>query len=144
MKIHLIFHVILLSHITSDFLSSQHQKSQEIIIIKNDEKFWYVNNILNFKCDKCYNSSLLKYYIDWKDYFSTWKFFHLLNNYEQALNEYHLVNSVVEKSHVLSCMMFQCQCQKFKFNLHCLNFAQIWLRSCLNLSQIFCLNLIQM
>jgi len=27
MKIHLIFHVILLSHITSDFLSSQHQKS---------------------------------------------------------------------------------------------------------------------
>jgi len=27
MKIHLIFHVILLSHITSDFLLNQHQKS---------------------------------------------------------------------------------------------------------------------
>ncbi len=71
MKIHSIFHVILLSYITSDFLLSQHQKSQELIIIKNDERFWYVNSILNFQHDKCYNSSLLKYYIDWKDHFST-------------------------------------------------------------------------
>jgi len=39
MKIHSIFHVILLSYITSDFLSSQHQKSQELIIIKNDKRF---------------------------------------------------------------------------------------------------------
>ncbi len=112
MKIHSIFHVILLNHITSDFLSSQHQKLQELIVIKNDERFWYVNSILNFKCDKCYNSSLLKYYIDWKDHFSTWESFHLLNNYEQALDEYHLVNSVIEESHVLSCVISQCQCQE--------------------------------
>ncbi len=59
MKIYSIFHVILLSYIASDFLSSQRQKSQELIIIKNDERFWYVNSILNFKHDKCYNSSLL-------------------------------------------------------------------------------------
>ncbi len=39
MKIHSIFHVILLSHITSDFLSNQRQKSQELIIIKNDKRF---------------------------------------------------------------------------------------------------------
>jgi len=39
MKIHSIFHVILLSHITSDSLSNQHQKSQELIIVKNDERF---------------------------------------------------------------------------------------------------------
>jgi len=39
MKIHSIFHVILLNHITSDFLSSQHQKLQELIVIKNDERF---------------------------------------------------------------------------------------------------------
>ncbi len=64
MKIHSIFYVILLNHITSDFLLSQHQKSQELVIIKNDERFWYVNSILNFKRDKCYNSSLLKYYIN--------------------------------------------------------------------------------
>ena len=64
MKIHSIFHVILLSYIASDFLSSQYQKSQKLIIIKNDKRFWYVNSILNFKHDRCYNSSLLKYYIN--------------------------------------------------------------------------------
>ncbi len=106
MKIHLIFHVILLSHIASDFLLNQHQKSWKLIIIKNDKRFWYVNSILNFKHDKHYNSLLLKYYVDWKDHFSTWESFHLLNNCEQMLNKYHLVNSVVEKSHVLSCVMF--------------------------------------
>jgi len=112
MKIYLIFHVTLLNHIASEFLSSQRQKSWELIIIKNDERFWYVNSILNFKRDKCYNSSLLKYYIDWEDHFSTWKSFHLLNNCEQALNKYHLVNFVIEESHVLSCVMSQCQCQE--------------------------------
>jgi len=110
MKIHSIFHVILLNHITSDFLLNQRQKSQELIVIKNDKRFWYVNSILNFKRDKCYNSLLLKYYIDWEDHFSTWESFHLLNNYEQSLDEYYLINSVVEESHVLSCVMSQCQC----------------------------------
>jgi len=112
MKIHSIFHVILLSHIASDSLSNQHQKSWELVVIENDERFWYVNSILNFKRDRCYNSFLLKYYIDWEDHFSTWKSFHLLNNYEQALDEYHLVNSVAEELHVLSCVMSQCQCQE--------------------------------
>ncbi len=112
MKIHSVFHVILLNHIASDSLSSQRQKLQELVVVENDERFWYLNSILNFKRDRCYNSSLLKYYIDWKDHFSTWKSFHLLNNCEQALNEYHLVNSVAEESHVLSCVMSQCQCQE--------------------------------
>ncbi len=108
MKIHSIFHVTFLNHITSDFLSNQHQKLQKLIIIENDKRFWYVNSILNFKHDKYYNSSLLKYYVNWEDHFFTWKFFHLLNNCKQTLNEYHLVNSVVEESHVLSCMISQC------------------------------------
>ncbi len=112
MKIHSIFHVILLNHIASDLLLSQHQKSWELIIIKNDKRFWYVNSILNFKRDKHYNSSLLKYYVDWENHFFTWESFHLLNNCEQALNEYYLVNSVVEESHVLLCVMSQCQCQE--------------------------------
>ncbi len=112
MKIHSIFHVTFLNYITSDSLLNQHQKSQKLIIIKNDKRFWYVNSILNFKRDKCYNSFLLKYYIDWKDHFFTWESFHLLNNCEQAFNEYHFVNSVVEESHVLSCVIFQCQCQE--------------------------------
>ncbi len=108
MKIHSIFHVILLNYIASDSLLNQHQKSWKLIIVKNNKRFWYVNSILNFKRDKHYNSSLLKYYIDWENYFSTWKLFHLLNNCEQMLNEYHLVNSVIEESYVLSCVMFQC------------------------------------
>ncbi len=112
MKIHSVFHVTLLSHIASDSLLSQRQKPQELVVIKNDERFWYVNSILNFKRDRHYNSLLLKYYVDWKDHFSTWEFFNLLNNCEQALDEYHLVNSVVEESHVLSCVMSQCQCQE--------------------------------
>ncbi len=112
MKIHSVFHVILLSHIASDSLSSQRQKLQKLVVVENDERFWYVNSILNFKRDRCYNSSLLKYYVDWKDHFSIWKSFHLLNNCEQALDEYHLANSVAEESHVLSCVMSQCQCQE--------------------------------
>ena len=64
MKIHSVFHVTLLNHITNDLLLSQRQKLQELVIIKNDERFWYVNSILNFKHDRCYNSSLLKYYIN--------------------------------------------------------------------------------
>jgi len=39
MKIYLIFYIILLNHIASNFLSNQCQKFQELIIIKNDEKF---------------------------------------------------------------------------------------------------------
>ncbi len=105
MKIHSIFHVTFLSHITSDFLSSQHQKLRELVIVKNDERFWYVNSILNFKRDKCYNSSLLKYYINWENHFFTWESFNLLNNCEQMLDEYHLINSVVKESHVLSCVI---------------------------------------
>ena len=112
MKIYSVFHVTFLSYITSNLLSNQHQKSWKLVIIENNERFWYVNSILNFKHDRCYNSSLLKYYVDWKDHFFTWKSFNLLNNCEQMLNEYYLVNFVIKKSHVLSCMMFQYQCQE--------------------------------
>jgi len=34
--------------------------------------------------------------------------------------------------------------KNFKFNLHCFNSAQIWLRFCLDLFQTSCLNLTQM
>ena len=39
MKIYLIFHVILLNHIASDFLLNQRQKLQELVIIKNNKRF---------------------------------------------------------------------------------------------------------
>ncbi len=71
MKIYSVFHVTFLSYITSNLLSNQHQKSWKLVIIENNERFWYVNSILNFKHDRCYNSSLLNYYVDWKDHFFT-------------------------------------------------------------------------
>jgi hypothetical protein len=113
MIVYLIFHVILLNHIVSDFLSDQRQKSWKLVVIKNDKRFWYVNSILNFKHDQNYNSSLLKYYVNWEEHFFIWKSFNLLSNCEQALDEYHLVNFAVEESHILSCVMSQCQCQEF-------------------------------
>jgi len=82
MKVHSVFHATFLSHIANNLLSSQRQKSWELVIIENDERFWYVNSILNFKRDRHYNSSLLKYYVDWENHFSTWKSFNLLDNYE--------------------------------------------------------------
>ena len=69
MKIHSIFYVIFLNHIVTDSLSSQILESRESLIVENDERIWYVNNILNFKRDRRYNSSLLKYYVDWEDHF---------------------------------------------------------------------------
>ena len=84
MKIHSMFHVILLSHIVTNSLSSQIFESRESFIVENDERVWYVNSILNFKRDKRYNSSLLKYYFDWKDHFSIWELFYVLNNCRRA------------------------------------------------------------
>jgi len=38
MKIHSVFHVILLSHVTIDFLLDQRQESRELVIAENDEQ----------------------------------------------------------------------------------------------------------
>ena len=79
-KTHSIFHITFLSHIVTNFLSSQILEFRKSLTVENDERIWYVNSILNFKRDKRYNSSLLKYYVDWEDYFSIWKYFYVLNN----------------------------------------------------------------
>jgi len=136
MKIHLIFHVTFLNHIASDFLSNQHQKSEELIIIENDERFWYVNSILNFKHNKHYNLSLLKYYINWKNHFFTWKSFHFLNNYELEL--INIISSTLSSKNHMYCHMWclNINVKNFKFNLHHFNSILIWLRFCLNLTQM--------
>jgi len=139
MKIHSVFHVILLSHITSDSLSSQRQKSQELVVIKNDERFWYVNSILNFKRDKHYHSFLLKYYVDWEDHFSTWKSFHLrIIVSKRSMN---IISSTLSLKNHMYCHVwcFNVNIKNFKFNLHHLDSAQIWLKSCLDLTQTSCL-----
>ena len=108
MKIHLVFYITFLNHIVTDSLSSQILESRESLIVENDERIWYVNNILNFKRDRRYNSSLLKYYVDWEDHFSIWEFFHILNNCQQVLDKYHQINFFVEDSHLESCVISDC------------------------------------
>jgi len=64
MKVHLVFHATLVSHIVINSLLEQRQESRESIVAKNGERSWYVNSILNFKRDRRFSPSLLKYYID--------------------------------------------------------------------------------
>ena len=49
------------------------------------------------------------------------------------------------KNHMYCCVWyFNVNVKNIKFNLHHFNSAQIWFRSCLDLTQISCLNLTQM
>ena len=108
MKIHSVFHVTLLSHVATDPLSGQCQEPQESVVTENSERVWYVIRIFNFKVNQHFNSLLLKYYVKWEGYFSTWEPFYLVNNCQQALNEYHAVYSAAEGPHVHSCTISAC------------------------------------
>ena len=109
MKIHFIFHATLFNHVINDFLLDQRQKSRELVVVENDERFWYVNRIFNFKIDRRYNSSLFQYYVDWENHFSIWELFHFINNCQKALDEFHVSNSRVASSHVEFCIVSRCQ-----------------------------------
>ena len=110
MKVYSVFHVILLSHVVTDPLPDQRQEPHEPVIAKNDEQAWYVNRVLNFKLDRQYSLPLLKYYIDWEGYLSTWEPFNLIDNCQEALDEFHALNSAAVRSHVTSCIIPCCQC----------------------------------
>ena len=110
MKIHSVFHVTLLSHVTIDSLLGQRQEPREPVVAENDERAWYVNRILNSKLDRRYSSSLLKYYINWEGYFPIWESFNLIDNCQIALEEFHVVNPAVVEPHVQSCTISRCQC----------------------------------
>ena len=109
MKVHSVFHVTLLSHVATDSLSDQCQEPWEPVITENSERAWYVTRIFNFKVNWCFNSPLLKYYVKWEGYFPTWEPFYLVNNCQQALNEYHAAYSAAEGPHVHSCIISACQ-----------------------------------
>ena len=113
MTMYFVFHVALLSHVIIDFLLDQIQQFKKSIIVENDERAWYVNRIINFKLNRRYNFSLLKYYVDWKDHFFTWKSFNLINNCQQIIDEFHVSNLDVVDSHVISCTISHCQCKNF-------------------------------
>ena len=110
MKIHSVFHVNLLSHVTIDSLSDQIQALREFVIVENDKQTWYVNRVLNFKFDRRYISTLFKYYIDWKKHNSIWKFFNLVDNCQEVLNDFHVVNFIRSELHVTFCIISRCQC----------------------------------
>ena len=85
MKVHSVFHITLLSHVTTDSLSGQRQEPWELIVTENSEWVWYVIRIFNFKVNQCFNSLLLKYYVKWEGYFSIWEPFYLMNNFSKCL-----------------------------------------------------------
>ncbi len=56
-----------------------------------------------------------------------------------------ILSTLSSKNHIYCYVWcFNVNVKNFKFNLHHFDSAQIWLRSCLNLTQTFCLNLTQM
>jgi hypothetical protein len=63
-KIHFIFHVNLLQHDANDFFLEQRSKSKDLVIAEDEQKEWYVNDIQNFKLNKRFQSSLLKYLVN--------------------------------------------------------------------------------
>ena len=113
MKIHFVFHAIFLSHWIIDFLFDQIQQLKKSIIVENDERVWYVNRIIDFKLNRRYNFSLLKYYVDWENHFFTWESFNLINNCQQVIDKFHVSNLDVVDSHVISCTISHCQCKNF-------------------------------
>ena len=83
------------------------------MIVENDERVWYVNRVLNFKFDRRYISIFFKYYIDWKKHNSIWKLFNFVDNCQEALNDFHVVNFIRFESYVTFCIIFRCQCNDF-------------------------------
>ena len=110
MKVHPVFHVTLLSHVATDPLPGQRQEPWEPVIAENSERAWYVTRIFNSKVNQRFNPLLLKYYVKWEGYFPTWEPFYLVNNCQQALDEYHTVYSAAEEPHVHPCIISECQC----------------------------------
>ena len=108
MKVHSVFHITLLSHVTTDPLPDQHQEPWEPVITENSERAWYVTRIFNSKVNQRFNPPLLKYYVKWEGYFPTWEPFYLVNNCQQALDEYHAAYPAAEGPHVYPCTISAC------------------------------------
>ena len=110
MKVHSVFHITLLSHVATDPLPGQRQEPWEPVVAENSEWAWYVTRIFNSKVNQRFNPLLLKYYVEWEGYFPTWEPFYLVNNCQQALDEYHAVYPAAEGPHVHPCTISACQC----------------------------------
>ena len=111
MKIHPVFHASLLSHVAQDPLPGQRQEPREPVIAENGERSWYVNSITNSKYDRRFQPPLLKYYVNWESHIPTWEPFNLVNNCQEAINEYHAAYPNAAGPHLIPCTIPGCQCQ---------------------------------
>lgn len=110
MKVHPVFHATLLSHVANDPLPGQRQEPREPVVAENGERAWYVNRVLNSKLDKRYSPPLLKYYLDWEGHSPTWEPFNVVDNCQEALDEFHASNPAAAGPHVTPCTIPRCQC----------------------------------
>ena len=110
MKVHPVFHATLLSHVATDPLPGQRQEPREPVVAENGERAWYVIRISNSKIDKRFNPPLLKYYVEWEGYFPTWESFYLMDNCQQALDEYHAAYPAAKGPHIEPCTIPAYQC----------------------------------
>ena len=110
MKVHPVFHANLLSHVATDPLPGQRQEPRAPVVAENGERSWYVNSILNSKLDRRYSPPLLKYYMDWEGYVPTWEPFHVIDNSDQAIADFHAANPTAAGPHITPCTIPRCQC----------------------------------
>ncbi len=95
--LHLMFSLKLLQSYSEDFLSEQHAESLRLIIIDDDnDKYWKINDILNFRRYQ----GRIQYKIKWKDLNRDNEWYYVnkdeFNDFKKVLNEFHMLYS--EKS----------------------------------------------
>ncbi len=92
--LHLMFNLKLLQLYSEDSLSEQHAKSLKLIIIdEDDDEYWKINDILNFRCYQ----DQIQYKIKWKDLDRDNKWYYVdkeeFDDFKKVLNEFHILYS---------------------------------------------------
>ncbi len=92
--LHSMFSLKLLQLYSKDFLSEQHAESLRLIIINDDDdEYWKIDDILNFRCYQDW----IQYKIKWKDLDKDNEWYYVdkdeFNNFEKVLNEFHVLYS---------------------------------------------------
>ncbi len=90
--LHLMFNLKLLQSYSKDFLSEQHADSFRLIIIdENDDEYWKIDDILNFR----HYQGWIQYKIKWKDLNKDDEWYYVdkdeFNDFKKVLNEFHVL-----------------------------------------------------
>ncbi len=88
------FNLKLLQLYSEDSLSEQHAEFFRLIIInKDNDEHWEINDILNFRCYQ----GRIQYKIKWKDLDRNDEWYYVnkeeFNDFEKVLNEFHALYS---------------------------------------------------